>query len=62
MIINQQFRIESMEPESESLDLEFLPSEPAIVAAIRKRVAKDWALAQIQEDERKEGELWNLSK
>jgi hypothetical protein len=51
-----------MEPESESLDLEFLPSEPAIVAAIRKRVAKDWALAQIQEDERKEGELWNLSK
>ena len=46
----------------ESLNLEFLPSDPAIVEAIRRRVAKDWAMAEIQRDEQTEGELWNLSK
>lgn len=57
-----EFRIESMQPEVESLNLEFLPSDPAIVEAIRRRVAKDWAMAEIQRDEQTEGELWNLSK
>jgi hypothetical protein len=50
-----------MEPEVDSLNLEFLPSDPAIVGAIRKRVAKDWAQAEIERDEQSEGPLWKVT-
>jgi hypothetical protein len=47
--------------ESESLDLDFRESQPAITQALRKRVAKAWANAEQERDEQ-EGELWNLSR
>lgn len=44
--------IESMEDpiESESVDRDFSPSQPAVTSAMRKRVAKAWANAEQDRD------------
>ena len=37
------------EPDT-TLDLDFLPTQPAVTAAMRKRVAKAWANAERDQD------------
>jgi hypothetical protein len=39
-----------MEPEKESIDLDFRESQPAVTHAMRKRVAKAWANAEQDRD------------
>jgi hypothetical protein len=47
----RRIREDSMpEHESETLDLDFLPTQPAVTAAMRKRTSKAWANAERDRD------------